>query len=103
MRLIEALRYSMRPELSMLFISFQVLPFLALGLGLDNMFLLARTYIFVCDRREFKCNEIIGMCLSEVGLDITLASVTNICAFIMASLIPLGAVKIFARQVIPYL
>jgi len=75
------------------------LPFLALGLGLDNVFLLARTYVFVCDRREFKCKDIVGVCLAEVGFDITFASFTNTCAFMMASLFSIGAVQIFARQV----
>ena len=76
-----------------------MLPFLALGLGLDNIYLIARTYVFVCDRREFKCKEIIGMCLGEVGLDITLASFANACAFLLASLVPIGAVQTFAKQV----
>ena len=60
---------------------------------------MARTYVFVCDQREFKCKEIIGMCLGEVGLDITLSSFANAIAFLLASLIPLGAVQTFARQV----
>ena len=60
---------------------------------------MARTYVFVCDQREFKCKEIIGMCLGEVGLDITLSSFANTFAFLLASLIPLGAVQTFARQV----
>uniref|UniRef100_A0A7M5VCP8 SSD domain-containing protein n=2 Tax=Clytia hemisphaerica TaxID=252671 RepID=A0A7M5VCP8_9CNID len=79
-------------------ISVQVLPFLALGLGLDNIYLMARTYVFVCDRREFKCKEIVGMCLGEVGLDITLASFANTCSFLLASFVPIGAVQTFAKQ-----
>lgn len=39
------------------------------------------------------------MCLGEVGFDITLASVTNTIAFLMASLVPIGAVQTFAKQV----
>ena len=78
---------------------FQVLPFLALGLGVDDMFLVARTYVSVCESKNFDENEIVGETLRNCGLSVTLTSFTNACAFMMASFIPVPALQAFSRQV----
>ena len=78
---------------------FQVLPFLALGLGVDDMFLVARTYVSVCESKDFSENEIVGETLRNCGLSVTLTSFTNACAFMMASFIPVPALQAFSRQV----
>lgn len=77
----------------------QVLPFLALGLGVDDMFLVARTYVTVCESKQFDEHEIVGETLRNCGLSVTLTSFTNACAFAMASLIPVPALQTFSRQV----
>ena len=77
-----------------------MLPFLALGLGVDDMFLLARTYVKICESNEFDEYEIVGETLRNSGLSVTLTSFTNACAFAMASLIPIPALQAFSRQVI---
>ena len=79
--------------------STQVLPFLALGLGVDDMFLMARTYISASQSDDLNEQEITGETLRQSGLSITLTSFTNACAFAMASLIPVPAMQTFARQV----
>eukprot|EP00794_Sanderia_malayensis_P007816 gene7816-8662_t len=78
--------------------STQVLPFLALGLGVDDMFLLARTYVTVCESKDFEEHEVVGETLRNSGLSITLTSFTNACAFAMASLVPIPALQAFSRQ-----
>ncbi|XP_065070103.1 protein patched homolog 1-like [Rhopilema esculentum] len=78
--------------------STQVLPFLALGLGVDDMFLVARTYVSICEAKEFEEHEIVGETLRNCGLSVTLTSFTNVCAFFMASLIPVPALQAFSRQ-----
>jgi len=74
------------------------LPFLALGLGVDDMFLVARTYVSVCESKNFDENEIVGETLRNCGLSVTLTSFTNACAFMMASFIPVPALQAFSRQ-----
>ena len=66
------------------------------------MYLIMRTYIFICDSGKICDNKIVGMCLGECGLSITITSFTNVCAFMMASLIPIITLQEFARQVISY-
>ena len=78
---------------------FQVLPFLALGLGVDDMFLVARTYVSVCESKDFDESQMVGETLRNCGLSVTLTSFTNACAFIMASFIPVPALQAFSRQV----
>ena len=76
-----------------------MLPYLAIGLGLDNMFLMVRTYVFVCDSSEFTDRKIVGMVLGECGLSVTVTSIVNAVAFYMASIIPVDLLQGFARQV----
>lgn len=63
------------------------------------MFLVARTYVSVCETKDFEETEIVGETLRNCGLSLTLTSFTNVCAFVMASFIPVPALQTFSRQV----
>ena len=63
------------------------------------MFLVARTYVSICEAKEFEEHEIVGETLRNCGLSVTLTSFTNVCAFLMASIIPVPALQAFSRQV----
>lgn len=85
----------------------QIIPFLALGLGVNDLFLLTHTYaeegedgISGCSREDET-----GVVLRRTGLSVLLASLSNVCAFFCAAvLIPIPALRGFALQVrvLPY-
>lgn len=82
--------------------SFQVLPFLVLGLGVDDMFVLAHTYFHIFDdakSKDLPLSEISRRCLEKVGHSVTLTSVTNGAGFFLAAIIPIPAMRDFALQV----
>ncbi|XP_068677208.1 uncharacterized protein [Montipora foliosa] len=78
--------------------STQVLPFLALGLGVDDMFLLAHSYSSATYRRDLRNKEEVGVCVGTTGVSVFLTSFNNMLAFFMASLIPIPALRYFAIQ-----
>uniref|UniRef100_A0A8B9Q8W9 Patched 1 n=1 Tax=Apteryx owenii TaxID=8824 RepID=A0A8B9Q8W9_APTOW len=71
----------------------QVLPFLALGVGVDDVFLLAHAFntLFVLQDRT-------GECLKRTGASVALTSISNVTAFFMAALIPIPALRAFSLQ-----
>ncbi|KFO64544.1 Protein patched 1, partial [Corvus brachyrhynchos] len=74
----------------------QVLPFLALGIGVDDMFLLAHAFTETSQHIPFK--ERTGECLKRTGTSVTLTSVSNMIAFFMAALVPIPALRAFSLQ-----
>jgi len=78
--------------------STQVLPFLALGLGVDDMFLLAHSYSFQTQNGDIRNKEEVGLCLATTGVSVFLTSFNNMLAFFMAALIPIPALRYFAIQ-----
>ncbi|XP_029473971.1 protein patched homolog 2 [Rhinatrema bivittatum] len=74
----------------------QVLPFLALGIGVDDMFLLAHAFIEAGPSTPFK--ERTGECLRRTGTSVTLTSINNMIAFFMAALVPIPALRAFSLQ-----
>ncbi|XP_018429733.1 PREDICTED: protein patched homolog 2 [Nanorana parkeri] len=64
----------------------QVLPFLALGIGVDDMFLLAHA---------FTETSRTGECLRRTGTSVALTSINNMIAFFMAALVPIPFVSSF--------
>ncbi|KAM8805794.1 LOW QUALITY PROTEIN: protein patched homolog 2 [Eudromia elegans] len=74
----------------------QVLPFLALGIGVDDMFLLAHAFTETSQHIPFK--ERTGECLKRTGTSVALTSVSNMIAFFMAALVPIPALRAFSIQ-----
>uniref|UniRef100_A0A672N6E9 Protein patched homolog 1 n=1 Tax=Sinocyclocheilus grahami TaxID=75366 RepID=A0A672N6E9_SINGR len=74
----------------------QVLPFLALGIGVDDMFLLAHSFTETRSNIPFK--ERTGDCLRRTGTSVALTSINNMIAFFMAALVPIPALRAFSLQ-----
>ncbi|CAM5136580.1 unnamed protein product, partial [Eretmochelys imbricata] len=74
----------------------QVLPFLALGIGVDDMFLLAHAFTETSQHVPFK--ERTGECLRRTGTSVALTSISNMIAFFMAALVPVPALRAFSLQ-----
>eukprot|EP00850_Spirogloea_muscicola_P012084 SM000077S21558 [mRNA] locus=s77:255081:266054:+ [translate_table: standard] len=72
----------------------EVIPFLVLAVGVDNMCILAHTL----DRQEehIPLEERVGIALSEAGLSISLASLCEVVAFTVAIAVPMPACRVFA-------
>lgn len=103
----------------------QVLPFLALGIGVDDMFLLAHAFTETSQHIPFKVStepcpgaaqplltspqplsspplspqERTGECLKRTGTSVALTSISNMIAFFMAALVPIPALRAFSLQV----
>lgn len=79
----------------------QIIPFLALGLGVDDMFLLTHAYAKspYDDRSKNGCEGRTQAVLRTTGLSVLQTSLSNICAFFAASLIPIPALRVFSLQV----
>ncbi|XP_028833609.1 protein patched homolog 1 [Denticeps clupeoides] len=74
----------------------QVLPFLALGIGVDDMFLLAHSFTETASNIPLK--ERTGDCLRRTGTSVALTSINNMIAFFMAALVPIPALRAFSLQ-----
>ncbi|XP_013013519.2 protein patched homolog 2 isoform X2 [Cavia porcellus] len=74
----------------------QVLPFLALGIGVDDVFLLAHS--FTKAPLSTPLQERMGECLQRTGTSVTLTSVSNMVAFFSAALVPIPALRAFSLQ-----
>lgn len=74
----------------------EVIPFLVLAVGVDNIFILVQTH----QRDTRKPNEThaqhIGRTLGQVGPSMLLTSVSESCCFFLGSLSDMPAVKAFA-------
>ena len=78
--------------------SLQVLPFLALGLGVDDMFVLIHCYETFSHGVRGDRNVVIqsiGKTMSHAGPSVTMTSMANFAAFLIGSTIPLPAVTSF--------
>ncbi|GAB1288799.1 Protein patched homolog 2 [Apodemus speciosus] len=74
----------------------QVLPFLALGIGVDDIFLLA--HAFTKAPPDTPVPERMGECLRRTGTSVALTSINNMIAFFMAVLVPIPALRAFSLQ-----
>jgi hypothetical protein len=74
----------------------QIVPFLTLGLGVDDMFLLVHNYKEVANTVHL--NEM-GFLLKETGLSVLLTSISNILSFTIGGVIPVPALRSFCWQV----
>ncbi|RWS17150.1 protein patched-like protein, partial [Dinothrombium tinctorium] len=75
----------------------QIIPFLAIGLGMDALFLLSHTYAENVDE-EINFEEITGECLKQIGSGILITSFCCVASFGSAAIIPIPALRIFAFQ-----
>ncbi|KAI6228220.1 Protein patched-like protein 1 [Aphelenchoides besseyi] len=73
----------------------QIIPFLTLGIGVDNMFMLLHNYPTVL--RNCKRDEV-GMLMRETGMSILLTSVNNILSFMAGTILPIPALRSFCMQ-----
>ena len=83
--------------------STQVLPFLALGLGVDDMFVLAHHFKAYGTAGSGEGGppepaEMVRLCLTKAGPSITLTTVVNGLVFLVGSLTPIPAVTAFCLQ-----
>nr|XP_037854602.1 protein patched homolog 2 isoform X2 [Chlorocebus sabaeus] len=74
----------------------QVLPFLALGIGVDDVFLLAHAFTEALPGTPLQ--ERMGECLQRTGTSVVLTSLNNMAAFLMAALVPIPALRAFSLQ-----
>ena len=61
-----------------------IIPFLMLGIGIDDMFVIVQCYNNVVKQGQSKGlehHEIIGLTMKQAGVAITVTSVTNILVF----------------------
>lgn len=72
--------------------TFQVVPFLAVGIGVGHMFTLTNTYA------ESHSDQHIPEILKKAGPTILCAGATTITSFLAASLVPVPALKFFCWQ-----
>ncbi|KAL6736819.1 hypothetical protein Aduo_007125 [Ancylostoma duodenale] len=73
----------------------QIVPFLSLGLGIDDMFLLLHNYdeiIHTARRDEM------GILLKETGMSVMVTSINNILAFCAGYVLPIPALRSFCSQ-----
>uniref|UniRef100_A0AAQ4QPB8 Patched 1 n=1 Tax=Gasterosteus aculeatus aculeatus TaxID=481459 RepID=A0AAQ4QPB8_GASAC len=76
-----------------------VLPFLALGVGVDDVFLLAHAFSETGQNKRIPFEDRTGECLKRTGASVALTSISNVTAFFMAALIPIPALRAFSLQV----
>ena len=72
----------------------QALPFLALGLGVDDLFLLLHAYKGVMKHlRGGRKELIVALTLMEAGSSVTITSFANACVFFASYMIPIQALQ----------
>ncbi|CAJ0951468.1 unnamed protein product, partial [Mesorhabditis belari] len=73
----------------------QIVPFLTLGIGVDNMFMLLHNYhdvVLMAGRDE------LGMLMRETGMSLLTTSINNILSFLAGTLLPIPALRSFCAQ-----
>uniref|UniRef100_A0A1I7SKH7 SSD domain-containing protein n=1 Tax=Bursaphelenchus xylophilus TaxID=6326 RepID=A0A1I7SKH7_BURXY len=73
----------------------QIVPFLTLGIGVDNMFMLLHNYHRVFT--DVKKSEL-GLLLKETGMSILMTSTNNILSFLTGTVLPIPALRSFCLQ-----
>jgi patched 1 protein len=73
----------------------QIVPFISLGLGIDDMFLVLHSYGQVLE--NVKVNEI-GVLMKETGMSIMITSINIVFAFFAGTILPIPALRSFCSQ-----
>ncbi|XP_064624757.1 protein patched homolog 1-like isoform X2 [Lineus longissimus] len=76
----------------------QIIPFLALGLGVDDMFLMVHAFGEHTYKKDIPYMEQTGEVLKRTGVSILLTSLCNMFAFFLAAIIPIPALRVFTLQ-----
>lgn len=74
----------------------EVIPFLVLAVGVDNIFILVQTHQREGRKPEETIPQHIGRTLGEVGPSMLLTSISESCCFFLGGLTDMPAVKAFA-------
>ncbi|XP_067002483.2 NPC intracellular cholesterol transporter 1 [Anabrus simplex] len=74
----------------------EVIPFLVLAVGVDNIFIMVQTHQRESRRPDESHADHVGRTLGQVGPSILLTSVSECCCFFLAGLSGMPAVKTFA-------
>lgn len=77
-------------------LTLEVIPFLVLAIGVDNIFMLVHTYNRIDKIQYDNVADGIGAALGQVGPSIMLTSVSECCCFGIGSLSNMPAVRTFA-------
>lgn len=73
----------------------QIVPFLTLGIGVDNMFMLLHNYHDVMSLTNL---HEIGILMRETGMSILCTSINNILSFLAGTMLPIPALRSFCAQ-----
>ncbi|XP_039274094.2 protein patched homolog 1-like [Styela clava] len=76
----------------------QVLPFLMLGLGVDDMFLITHQFGEIACLNYIPFEERTGECMKRVGVSVLLTSIAILSGFLFSMIIPMPALQSFALQ-----
>ncbi|KAG8230581.1 hypothetical protein J437_LFUL004494, partial [Ladona fulva] len=77
----------------------QIVPFLALGLGVDDVFLITHAYgDQLATGSDLPPEEQTGAVLKRTGVSVLLTSLSTTCAFFAAAIIPIPALRVFSLQ-----
>ncbi|KAI4468752.1 npc intracellular cholesterol transporter 1 [Holotrichia oblita] len=74
----------------------EVIPFLVLAVGVDNIFIIVQTYQRQQKVKDMEIPELMGETLAKVGPSMLLTSVSEICCFAIGTLSDMPAVNTFA-------
>merc|ERR550514_1974122 len=82
-------------------ITFQILPLLALGLGINDFFVIAQHCALAVERAQKAGGtatkvEVMADAMAHGGASVTLSSVANAAAFGIGAISPIGAVYTFS-------
>ncbi|XP_035780137.1 NPC intracellular cholesterol transporter 1 homolog 1b-like [Anopheles albimanus] len=83
-------------ELATTMLTIEVIPFLVLAVGVDNVFMLVHAFNRVDRARCPDTAEAIGTALGQIGPSILLTSASECCCFAIGALSPMPAVNTFA-------
>lgn len=74
----------------------QVIPFLVLAVGVDNLFIMVHTYNRLDKTKYISISDGIGDALGQIGPSILLTSFSECCCFAIGSISDMPAVRTFA-------
>eukprot|EP00056_Hartaetosiga_gracilis_P011142 m.166915 g.166915 ORF g.166915 m.166915 type:complete len:1584 (-) comp13457_c1_seq1:36-4787(-) len=81
-------------------ISTNVIPFIAVGVGVDDVLVMLAAYHIAIRSGFNSINDVLKYTLSEAGSSITFTSLTNFVAFAIASAAPIAVVRWFCFQML---